>query len=107
VNANLNKLSFAAPENCVQKNGAKRRWRSRANWLGCAAGCTAAGAVSVVIWISSCAGSCMAGRAPTAGLALTRAAHSRLLGPVSRTQEGTILSSAQLAGHRNTVSTPV
>ena len=34
MKANLNRLSLAAPENCVQKNGAKRRWRSRANWLG-------------------------------------------------------------------------
>ncbi len=34
VKANLKRLSLAAPENCVQKNGAKRRCPSRANWLG-------------------------------------------------------------------------
>ena len=34
VKANLNKLSLAAPANCVQKKGAKRRWLSSANWLG-------------------------------------------------------------------------
>jgi len=34
VNANFRTLSLPAPKNCVQKNGAKRRWRSSANWLG-------------------------------------------------------------------------
>ena len=33
TNAFLNTLSLAAPRNCVQKNGAKRRWRRRSNWL--------------------------------------------------------------------------
>ena len=42
VKANLNRLSLPAPRNWVQKNGAKRRWPSRANWFGCACG-TAAG----------------------------------------------------------------
>src|SRR5450830_786579 len=32
----LNRLSLKAPKNWVQKNGAKRRWANRANWLdGC------------------------------------------------------------------------
>ena len=31
VKANLNRLSLPAPRNCTQKNGPKRRWRSRAN----------------------------------------------------------------------------
>ena len=35
VNANLKRLSLPAPRNWVQKNGAKRRWPSRANWFGC------------------------------------------------------------------------
>ena len=33
VNANLSRLSFAAPRNCVQKSGAKRRSPNSANWL--------------------------------------------------------------------------
>jgi hypothetical protein len=50
VKANLNRLSLAAPANCVQKNGAKRRWRSRANWLGssCAGGARGAPAAVAV-----------------------------------------------------------
>src|SRR4051812_39060079 len=38
VNANLKRLSLAAPANCVQKKGAKRRWPRSANWLACACG---------------------------------------------------------------------
>src|SRR5215207_7401797 len=34
VNANLNRLSLPAPRNWVQKNGAKRRSPSSANWFG-------------------------------------------------------------------------
>ncbi len=34
ISAFLKMLSFAAPRNWVQKNGAKRRCRSRSNWLG-------------------------------------------------------------------------
>jgi hypothetical protein len=34
VNANLNRLSLAAPRNCVQKNGAKRRCVSKAQLVG-------------------------------------------------------------------------
>ena len=34
TNAFLNTLSLPAPRNCVQKNGAKRRWRRRSNWFG-------------------------------------------------------------------------
>src|SRR5262245_46959938 len=33
TSAFLNRLSFSAPRNCVQKNGANRRARSRATWL--------------------------------------------------------------------------
>src|SRR5262245_29888829 len=33
VNANLKTLSFAAPKNCVRKNGRNLRSLSRANWL--------------------------------------------------------------------------
>ena len=33
VKPTLNTLSFIAPRNCVQKNGAKRRSRNRRNWL--------------------------------------------------------------------------
>src|SRR5437879_11487325 len=32
MTANLNALSLAAPRNCVQKNGAKRRCLSRTDW---------------------------------------------------------------------------
>src|SRR4051812_43258754 len=61
VKANLKRLSFAAPENCVQKNGANRRWRISANWFGWAggAGCTAAGAM-VVFMFPSLDVSCLA-----------------------------------------------
>ena len=31
VKANLKRLSLPAPRNCAQKNGANRRWPSRAN----------------------------------------------------------------------------
>ena len=44
TSAFLNRLSFSAPANCVQKNGAKRRSRSRSNWLGACIGCRGSGA---------------------------------------------------------------
>ena len=50
VKANLNRLSFAAPENCVQKNGAKRRCFYRANWLGC----SGSSAAVVVVTMAGC-----------------------------------------------------
>lgn len=45
MKANLNRLSLAAPANWVQKNGAKRRWPSSANWLGVGGAPAAAAAV--------------------------------------------------------------
>ena len=38
----MKRLSLAAPRNCVRKKGAKRRSRSRANWLACPAAAGAA-----------------------------------------------------------------
>src|SRR5207244_11364323 len=46
VKATLNTLSFPAPQNCVQKNGANRRWPSSENWPeGGASVCVVCGVV--------------------------------------------------------------